>query len=376
MDSCTIFILGDICPRWGNGEQFDTMLPSSIFHGILPLFEQGKLIVANLEAPATDSNTPLPKNSMNLKATPDDIRLLADCGIHGMSLANNHILDYGLVGLKDTISNISNSGMFCYGAGMRGEEGSPHIINIDGMRIGLLAFSEHEFNCAVDYGMGANLWNDIDSLVLIRKAKEQCDYLIVQYHGGIEEYKYPSPVLQKKCRAMVDMGADLVTCQHSHCVGTRESWNGAEILYGQGNFIFGYEENNMDWNRGLIIRIDIHLNKKITYIPIEAKFDGSYLMEKDCADHFLSQFYVASEKIKDENFIIQTWRMFCNEHKNSYFPMLFGWGRVGNKLNRLTNGKLVRLLTKNVDRRNAMNLIRCDAHREVVTTILEMDYYD
>ena len=220
MSKNNIYILGDICPRWGNAKHFDTGNEYIVFNNIINLLSDADLVVANLETPATYNGEKLIKNSMNLKTNPSDLLLLKKAGINGVALANNHILDYGVTGLEDTVSSCEKVGLFCYGAGTVENASKPYFIDLNGKKIGLLAFAEHEFNCAIDYGKGANLWDDLDSISAITKAKKECDYLIVQYHGGIEEYIYPSPYLQKKCRAMCDAGADIITCQHSHCIGT------------------------------------------------------------------------------------------------------------------------------------------------------------
>lgn len=374
MGKSVLYVLGDICPRWGNGEQFSTLDPYNVFHEIMDKFSEADLVVANLEAPATENENKLKKNSVNLKTDPRDIKVLKEAGINGFALANNHILDYGTEGVIDTICHIQNEGMFCYGAGTQEEASEPQIIEINELRIGLLSFAEQEFNCAKDYQIGANLWDDLDGITSIRKTRKLCDYLIVQYHGGIEEYPYPSPKLQKKCRAMAEAGADLITCQHSHCIGTREKWGNTEILYGQGNSIFGYEMNNVAWNQGLIIKIEIHENTKISYIPIVACEDGEHLMPENEATDFLVNFNKSSERITDYAFVNSEWTEHCMTLKNAYLPMAFSWGRLLNKLNRITNGGLIKIFTKEKAKANAMNLIRCDAHREVITTVLESEY--
>lgn len=374
-DKCIIYILGDICPRWGNSRQFNLETGEAVFHEIKPLICSGDLVIANLESPATNCEEKLPKNSMNLKADPADISVLADAGIHGVALANNHILDYGVEGYNNTVKSLEKYGIFYYGAGNRDTCSRPAFREINGLRIGLIAFAEQEFNCAVDYGFGANLWDDFDGISSIREAKKQCDYLIVQYHGGIEGYIYPSPLLQKKCRAMADAGADLITCQHSHCVGTRESWKNSEILYGQGNCVFGYSERDEQWNRGLIIRVQIDKKVKVEYLPVEACPDGEHLMQTEKASGFMDMFRRESAKIGDPDFIRKNWIRFCEKQKSAYLPMLFAHGRILSKMNRMSRGMVVSLLTSNKARRNTMNLIRCDAHKEIVGTILELDYY-
>lgn len=375
MDKKTIYILGDICPRWGNSKQFDSNDEKIVFNEIIDLISDADLVIANLEAPATLSEKKLVKNSMNLKTQPSDLLLLKKAGIDAVSLANNHILDYGVVGLEDTICSCEEAGLCFYGAGTIEDAAMPHFINLNGKKIGILAFAEHEFNCAVDYEKGANLWDDLEGIKAISDAKGKCDYLIVQYHGGIEEYIYPSPYLQKKCRAMCEAGADLVTCQHSHCIGTREEYCGAEILYGQGNCIFGYEQNNNAWNQGLIIKIDFLENVNISYIPITASAEGEHILDETKSNELLDKFFENSKKLSNSEFIKDNWKQFCLSNKDSYLPMLFSWGKIANKVNRITKGKIISFFTTSKSRMNSMNLIRCDAHNEVMATILENDFY-
>lgn len=372
--SVKIAILGDICPEWGFPEQFETGDAQNVFHDILPRLQAADLVVANLEAPATACIEKMPKNSINLKARPNDVSVLKAAGIDGVALANNHILDYGVDGLRDTVNTLERETLFYYGLSNRDNQTEAHICRINGVRIGLLAFAEREFNCAVDYGNGAALWDDLESPQIITQAKAQCDYLIVQYHGGIEHYIYPSPYLQKKCRAMANAGADFVTCQHSHCIGTHETWHGSEILYGQGNAIFGTNPT-AGWNNGLLAEITIDDTVTVTYIPITAKPDGEYVADPQTAQTILQNFESASAHITDPAFVQEQWTIFCQNHTAEYLPLQFAWGRITNKLNRMTNGRLMTLFTKRLARRNAMNLIRCDAHREVVQTILEKDCY-
>lgn len=375
MKNVNIIILGDICPSWGNRTEFNTLNPQNVFHDILPIMKGADYVIGNLEAPATESNIKLDKNSINLKANPKDVHVLKKAGVKALSLANNHILDYGIDGLNDTIMYTEKNGIMTYGVGEKDQAEDLTVVHIEDTRVGFLAFAEHEFNCAQDYGYGANLWNDIESLSVIREAKKQVDYLIIQYHGGIENYKYPSPNLQKKCRAMAEAGADFITCQHSHCVGTRECWNESEILYGQGNTVFGYEENNDEWNIGLLIQISLGETAHIEYIPIEAKQDGIYLMNEDNKREYLTKFDKESEKIIDSEFVRKSWVCFCQKQRDAYLPMLFAWGRIFNKINRILKGNLISWFTTKNSRRNVMNLVRCDAHREVITTLLERDFY-
>ena len=98
--------------------------------------------------------------------------------------------------------------------------------------------------------------------------KAQCDYAIVLYHGGKEYYRYPSPNLQKTCRKLVEKGADLVICQHSHCIGCEEKYQDGTIVYGQGNFLFDHGDNEY-WNTSLLVQIKD--DGQINYVPLKNK---------------------------------------------------------------------------------------------------------
>ncbi len=112
---------------------------------------------------------------------------------------------------------------------------------------------------------GANLFAPLESMEHILNLKNVCDYVIVLYHGGKEHYRYPSPQLQKICRKMAEKGADLVICQHSHCIGCMEKYNNATIVYGQGNFIFAGADDEY-WNTSLLITVDTDSENSVSFI--------------------------------------------------------------------------------------------------------------
>ncbi len=75
-----------------------------------------------------------------------------------------------------------------------------------------------------------------------------CDKIIVILHGGIEYYPFPSPELQDKCHFLIEEGADIIVCQHTHCAGCIEEYLNGYIIYGQGNLIF---HNAIEKNLGM-----------------------------------------------------------------------------------------------------------------------------
>lgn len=367
-----IAILGDINTDWGWRNCFDAEDAATVFGDVLPALKNCDYAVANLELPLTNSNEASVKTGPCLRGKPADIRVLKQAGISAVSLANNHILDFGAQGLLDTLAAAKSEDFSTFGAGKNAEEAAkPLFVEIKGWKIGFQSFAEEEFNIAYENTPGANLFDPYYSLNQIRHTKKQCDYLVVLYHGGIEHYEYPSLLLQKKCRAMVRAGADLVLCQHSHCIGTEETYEGATILYGQGNAIFG-RRNKLRWDTGLLVTVDLtEESKTVSYRVFEAGQNGISFVSGERNAARLQKLAVQSDCLNDPIELKSKWDAFCKEQAPEYLPELFGWGRVGGKLNRMLKGKPIKHLISRKQKMITMNLVRCDAHRDVVQTILE-----
>lgn len=375
---CELIICGDICPTRDTWNSFETGNAETLFSNLLPLLKQADLTVANIEFAITDTDKGIQKCGPILLGKPSCIDLLKNAGIQIAGLANNHIRDGGEDGVLNTLACCSDAGIKTVGAGANLSAAKlPLIVEAKGWKVGFFAFGEQEFNTADGMRAGANyldLYSDFDA---IRELRNQVDYLIILYHGGIEYYRYPSPGLQKKCRKMIHSGADLVICQHSHCIGTREIDGEGTILYGQGNTVFGYRENNASWNQGLIVKVNLCKDRfpAITYLPVSATPLGIQLLEWGEAEEVLRPFYTDSRQLQDALFIRQSWQEFCEKAEALYLPLLYGRSRYFTFINRKLKNLLFSLLYSQHALNVTHNLIRCESHREVVETILNKKVY-
>lgn len=166
-----------------------------------------------------------------------------------------------------------------------------YVINKNGETICFICVCEHEYSYALEDRMGARAYDCYDTVADVREAKDKCDKVIVIYHGGKENCRYPSPRLRKLAHALVDAGADFVTCQHSHCIGCSEYYKDAFICYGQGNFHFVkvHGPDYPHWPYGIVIRYDtetggieripISINKDVTGIEL-SKGETKEMLEK------------------------------------------------------------------------------------------------
>ena len=141
--------------------------------------------------------------------------------------------------------------------------------------------------------MGCRPYDEYDTMEDIRNARKDSDRIIVIYHGGKEHCRYPSPRLRRLCHAMAKNGADVVLCQHSHCIGCYEKFNDCHILYGQGNFHFVRPKElpvPETWNTSLMVKYDT-ITHEIEFIPtINYDFKGITLAKGSEKDEIMSGF--------------------------------------------------------------------------------------
>ena len=368
-----LLILGDICPVDEKNNSLHDSFNAKYVQGICNIIKDTDYVIGNLEAPVIATPSPSQKCGPTLHVEPPHLDTLKHIGINSLSVANNHILDHGPKGLKSTLTYLAERGIDVWGYESN-EKCNNDVLNVtlNDTKIAIFALAEKEFNYESSVETGACLFDPYIHLSRIQKAKHTSDYVIVLYHGGIEHYVYPSPVLQKKCRAMVEMGADCVLCQHSHCIGSIEQYHDSVILYGQGNSIFGYREGNKEWNHGLAVRISPQ-NKKVNFIPICMTANGCETVQPDNSNNLLSKLQARTPLTEDKKFITQQWNKFTKGKTALYLAMLMGKNRIFNKINRLLNNLLLSVLVSKSQLRTILNLIRCDAHREVLISILEQE---
>ena len=366
-----ILIFGDICPDNDYKPLFQEGGKGVFDDGILKLMEGSSFVLGNLECPATKTAQAILKCGPSLKAEPEDVQYLKAIGFDALSLANNHILDYGTEAVKETVDCCHDNGVLCFGAGENATDAAKALeTQVEGKALAVISFAEAEFNLAGEQSPGANHFDVYTSLEDIRGLKESNDYVIVLYHGGIEHYKLPSPELQKKCRAMIKAGADLVLCQHSHCIGTLEEFEGGTILYGQGNTAFGYRAGNAAWNEGFAVSVDLE-EKSVALHLMHATAQGLVLACEEENTARIAALKSDSAQLQNPQFIREQWKQYCLGQEALDLALLYGKSRVFNKLNRILGNRLIKLFYRRKKQMITMNLIRCEAHHEVVTTILE-----
>ncbi len=268
-------ITGDISIKPDCEQLFADCKGKELFNDVVDVFKSCDRVLVNLECAITEKDTPIKKIGPNLKAPLNTAKVLKDVGVTDCGISNNHIFDYGKPGIIDTIAELEKQGLNYTGFGNDEQDARKNLIITDGkIKVAVIAVCEHEYSYALPNRMGARAYDPYDTNDDIAEAKKTADYVVVTYHGGKEECRYPSPRLVKACRSMIKHGADVVLCQHSHCIGCYEDFMGGHILYGQGNFHFvckKYEgkDGGWMWNTGLMALLDItESGVKVSYKPV------------------------------------------------------------------------------------------------------------
>lgn len=373
--SLEILIGADVVPTTSNLGAFQTGAPQLLSEGLREVWNTADLRLLNLETPLADAESAENKCGPRLLAPTACAEGLASLNPTGICLCNNHILDHGAQGLASTKAALKARRLAAFGAGEDLEEADrPFVFVRHGMRIAVYAVCEHEFSCATERTAGANPLDLVNLSDRIRDIKGNCDRLIVLYHGGREQYAYPSPELQKTCRKIADCGASLVVCQHSHCVGSAEKWNGATIVYGQGNFIFDAPDGGASFDTGLLVRYSVgdFGADAVSYVPIVRVTGGAALADEAKAKEILDAFEKRSLRIRVEGFVPARYRTYAAEQKEKLFKVFLS----GNALLRAVNVLSGRRPTRLYDRQaktNILNTLRCESIRELLAEGLGAD---
>lgn len=312
-----MLLLGDVCPTAFSAPLFKEKNIPALFGRTLSLFENKDFAFVNLECALTESEAAIKKFGPNLKGPAETARVLKTIGVDCCGLSNNHVFDFGKEGIADTLAALEQSGLDYTGFGNNYEDSRKnYIIEKGGEKIAVVTVCEHEYSYALPNRMGSRPYDEYDTMEDIRKAKSECDRVIVIYHGGKEFCRYPSPRLHKLCRAMVKNGADVVLCQHSHCIGCYENYEGGHILYGQGNFHFVKFHNFEGWSTCLAVTYDTK-SHSIEFVPVESGDSGVDLCDGEAGLKLLTAFEERNRELADGRWI-EGWRAFCEENREYY----------------------------------------------------------
>jgi hypothetical protein len=364
-----VLIAGDFAPRYRLAESVDSGDFQDIFpDGVRKIVKSADFSLVNLESPITETGfRPIPKCGPNLHCSPKAVDAIKYAGFTGVTLANNHIMDYGAEGLHKTLECCKAVGFDVVGVGDNlSDAASILYLEKGGTKLAVINCCEHEFSIATDTEPGANPLNPIRQFHQIREAKANADYVMIIVHGGHEHFHLPSPRMQETYRFFIEAGADAVVNHHQHCYSGYEVYNGKPIFYGLGNFCFDDKAlRNSTWNEGYMLSLDFS----------ETSVDFLLHPYSQCNDTVSVNLLTDKEKAVFEKHLNELNEIIRNEallkdKVQEYYTECSRWelailepyrGRVFNKLHSL--GFLPSLI-KGKKMSAILNHIDCESHRD------------
>ncbi|HQD92842.1 MAG TPA: CapA family protein [Bacilli bacterium] len=337
--------------------------------------------ICNFEAPIRHFNMrPIKKAGPCLSQAKESIKYLDDTGFAFVSLANNHIYDYGENGLKETIKELQKYDIKYIGAGFDFEEAyESQIIEKNGNRIGLLAACENEFGCLYEeQNRGGYAWLFHYKLEeKIVDLKKSTDFVVLMVHAGVENIDIPIKEWRDRYKRLCDIGVDVVIGHHPHVPQGYEKYNNSLIFYSLGNFYFDTAsfENKSDDSYSVILDFtkDAPVSFEIVY---HKKINGqTCLVDKNNVSFNLE--YLNSllandyNKLNDDISVNLLYKYYYNYYAIALNALPINANLIL-KLKWLI--KIVFSSKQDIDRKNLLLLhnIRVDSHRFLVQRALSI----
>lgn len=210
------------------------------FRETFELTSGADLAFGNLETTVIEGEI-IRSDSFFFRTDPRAVQGLQLAGFDVLSLANNHMLNFGREGLESTLENLDGAGISHVGAGVSAEEISkPVIREIKGIKFGFLAYSYAKDQLSnFEGGVYGTAFADTEKMQAeVAELSQSVDVVVVSMHSGVEYKTSPSSAQKSFARSAVDAGADVVIGHHPHVVQTAEKYKNGYIFYSLGNFVF------------------------------------------------------------------------------------------------------------------------------------------
>jgi len=262
--------VGDVMLAGSGAATFQRLGYDYPFAATAAELRKGDIAVGNLEAPIALGGTEFMFKKFRFRADPQCAPALKRAGFSVLTLANNHIMDFGEPALLETIHNLDTNGILSAGAGKTLTAARQKtVLQVKGAKVAFLAYSvtlPAEFFAAADHSgtaPGYPLYYKED----IAQAKASANYVIVSFHWGLEGSSMPHLSQVATAHSAIDAGADVVLGHHPHVLQGIERYKKGIIFYSLGNFVFGSLSPSA--NRSIIARITLDDGiKAVELVPL------------------------------------------------------------------------------------------------------------
>lgn len=358
-----LLIAGDFAPRERLAKQVEERKFSEIFSNeLVDIIKNADYSLVNFESPIVeDGYKPITKCGPNLRCTSYATDAIKYAGFSAVTMANNHILDFGKEGLNKSVECCKKNGIDVVGVGSNLEKAKKILyVEKKGKKLAIINCCEHEFSIATDVTYGANPLNPISQYYSIKEGKSNADYVVVIVHGGHEHYQLPSPRMQETYRFFIDAGADAVVNHHQHCYSGYEIYNGKPIFYGLGNFCFDIKgAPRKTWIEGYMVELNLEDKIEFKIYPYK-QYGEKAIIELLANDVFDKKISELNTIISNPILLKDECNKYYTESKISLFlqPIRNRWILAAQKRGLFPSfitKKWIPVLT---------NVVNCESHRD------------
>ena len=257
--------------------------PATTFGPITSVLKAADFTAVNLETPVTRRGEPQPK-TYHFATTPGAFTALRDAGVDLVTMANNHILDYGQAGLADTLAAAKAAHFPYVGAGVNAAAAwAPYVTTINGTRIAIVGVSQvaelaSSWVATAHRPGEANAISLGETLAAVRAAKRLARIVIVFMHWGTEGMACPDQNQLSLAPKLAAAGASIIIGAHAHML-QGSGWLGHTfVAYGMGNFLWW--ENSYSTATG-VLKLTLHPHAPLTvrFIPAVVSATGQPIVD-------------------------------------------------------------------------------------------------
>lgn len=252
-----IAFLGDVMLGRLVNDHLQTVAPAYPWGDTLPVLRRADLRIANLECVLADGGKPAPGKVFTFRTDLKNVRSLLLAQIDLVSLANNHVLDYGTDALQEMLPTLDRHGILHAGAGTDLTSAArPVVCRVGGTAVGFVAFTDNQPDWEAAPGTPGVYYVPVTThgqrvdqlLALLRRTKARVQLLIVSAHWGGNWGSDAPPEHRALARQLVEAGADVVFGHSPHVFRGVEVYRDRPIIYSAGDFVDDYavdpEERN------------------------------------------------------------------------------------------------------------------------------------
>lgn len=264
--------------------------PKKIDKKIYEFFKNNDYNVLNFESPVTESNL-TKKAALTHKSNLGALEFIKkEIKKPILSLANNHMMDFGPKGLLDTLKYVEKANLPFIGAGKNEDEATKYLILGDDVKVGIFSVQYKDYYVASKDKPGPAHNKHFEIVKQkIKELRSKVDWIVMVYHGGEEFVNVPMPYTRKLYKKFLKWGVDVVVAHHPHTVQGYEKVKNKMIFYSLGNFVFdtNFQRAQYGTDEGMLISLEFtKTDYKFKNLPIKINREAETIDSKNKSLYF------------------------------------------------------------------------------------------